>query len=68
MTQAEIDRLRRVYERFCDQWPSIAHPLDDLRKDLGGDDGAVLALLSDVVAAMSLHDGGLLYDDLTDED
>lgn len=68
MTQAEIDRLRRVYERFCDDWPTIAHQLDDLRKEAGGDDGAVLALLSDVVAAMSLHDGGLLYDDLTDDD
>lgn len=68
MTQAEIDRLRRVYVQFCDEWPGIAHQIDDLRKHLGVDSVAVLALLTDVVTAMDLHDAGVLFDDLTDDD
>lgn len=68
MTQAEVDRLRRVYVQFCDEWPTIAFQIDDLRKCLNFDQVAVLALLTDVVVAMDLHDGGMLFDDLTDDE
>lgn len=64
MTQAEIDRLRRVFDRFCGEWPVVANQLDDMLKWHGGDDAAVVALLSDVITAISLHNAGLLYDDL----